>query len=171
MRMGTQASYSSSLPGPLLGCCPQTLRNGPKTPAFASSCISHPSEVLIFFTLFLFVLKPLKSTPSYTHPKTVLSLTLRGSELDLRHIVPIHLFLQSNQKPREAHMDNAVFTLQTLDPNSSPQNQSEVGLSRKMYILGYLNKLKQKQKPTNTQFLLFLIFLSKPAGNPAATMG
>ena len=68
-------------------------------------------------------------------------------------------------------MDNAVFTLQTLDPNSSPQNQSEVGLSRKMYILGYLNKLKQKQKPTNTQFLLFLIFLSKPAGNPAATMG
>lgn len=42
--MGTQASYSSSLPGPLLGCCPQTLRNGPKTPAFASSCINHPSD-------------------------------------------------------------------------------------------------------------------------------
>ena len=111
MRMGTQASYFSSLPGPLLGCCPQTLRKGPKTPAFASSCINHPSEVPVFFTLFLFVLKSLKSTPSNTHPKTSPSLTLRGSELDMRHMVPIHLFLQRNQKPREAHMDNAVFTL------------------------------------------------------------
>lgn len=81
--------------------------------AFAPSCISHPSEVPIFFTLFLFVLKSLKSTPSYTHPKTSPSLTFRGSELDMRHMVPIHLFLQRNQKLREAHMDNVVFTLQT----------------------------------------------------------